>query len=710
MILLINNKRVGLLNEQTFDLELELSGPVLTLVVSRYKHAASTSAQLAASEQHMLRALDASCEDPRAMGWHEIGNGTERPRDSIAHPRLSIDSESSSIPVANAKNSNSTEPKEVDSQSVASTTGDERSDYKDDIHSQSSSPHGVGAARNGLPDSPSTNAGRSTVSEEEDTNSKEDAEAEKDDSQDWEEDMNTWNGCVCGKIHSRSSKVFWIQCEKCDSWYDVSQKCVGFSMKDAETLEHWSCWACPGEENSSTADQHSTPMTSPAPSPAKQPPASPSVSTKARQQTVDSKRLSDNAKEDGRQLVNKSDRESVKKDSESSERGSVVDEVVQATTDPTTSQSNGQRRRSQGTKGPSVENSIPLPKETSATDLPLAQTQRKVRTVSTSESDHAEDNMEPTGDQGKKVSVTTKRKLDRQRRTTADGCLLPKSGPHLLKDGTYRKPAGWAPSGHVWDKIRGVWSPRVQQKTSKAQTPARESRRTKETKPTTIREANVSRKRPIESEETAEETQTSAPRDSSKEGSVSTGSDSAAKRRLQKHRRKWNDRTTSDGCLLPKSGPFKMPDGTYRKPQGWAPIGYVWDDNRGAWRPIAQAKKGNPETKQQGEKQVSVSSKTQRSKAHAREKTTKARSKPLKPSWAESKVEVKGDTHIAFETGDLVFVHEHKWPGKKRQCGVAHVLRSYVNEDRVRHYDVKYPIGGSDKGIIADFVSAHSFG
>jgi len=57
-------------------------------------------------------------------------------------------------------------------------------------------------------------------------------------------DENPWLGCVCGKTHPHPIKVFWIQCEGCDAWYNVARECVGFDAGAAEEPEEWCCWAC----------------------------------------------------------------------------------------------------------------------------------------------------------------------------------------------------------------------------------------------------------------------------------------------------------------------------------------------------------------------------------------------------------------------------------------------------------------------------------
>jgi hypothetical protein len=58
------------------------------------------------------------------------------------------------------------------------------------------------------------------------------------------DDENPWLGCVCGKTHPHPTKVYWIQCESCDAWYNVAEECVGFDEHTAEKMDKWCCWAC----------------------------------------------------------------------------------------------------------------------------------------------------------------------------------------------------------------------------------------------------------------------------------------------------------------------------------------------------------------------------------------------------------------------------------------------------------------------------------
>jgi hypothetical protein len=65
-------------------------------------------------------------------------------------------------------------------------------------------------------------------------------------------DMNAWLGCLCGENHEKIP-VFWIQCDGCKSWYNVSPKCLGMSKNDASKLEEWLCLGCGSVEGSKVA-------------------------------------------------------------------------------------------------------------------------------------------------------------------------------------------------------------------------------------------------------------------------------------------------------------------------------------------------------------------------------------------------------------------------------------------------------------------------
>ena len=69
-----------------------------------------------------------------------------------------------------------------------------------------------------------------------------DGKEDSDDSEDGDE--NPWLGCVCGNTHPHPIKVFWIQCEGCEAWYNAAEECLGFDESTAEGLSNWCCWTC----------------------------------------------------------------------------------------------------------------------------------------------------------------------------------------------------------------------------------------------------------------------------------------------------------------------------------------------------------------------------------------------------------------------------------------------------------------------------------
>ncbi len=58
-------------------------------------------------------------------------------------------------------------------------------------------------------------------------------------------------------------KTFWIQCESCDSWYHVAEKCIGFGEQQANRDDfRWSCVVCApdvdsGNENANLSNNAS---------------------------------------------------------------------------------------------------------------------------------------------------------------------------------------------------------------------------------------------------------------------------------------------------------------------------------------------------------------------------------------------------------------------------------------------------------------------
>lgn len=82
---------------------------------------------------------------------------------------------------------------------------------------------------------------------------------EEESDMDWSDDGNAWCGCVCGQSHTSSCK-FWLQCDRCGSWFDVKEQCVGFSESDAGELSNWTCWGCETESDTDKPTKGAMPM------------------------------------------------------------------------------------------------------------------------------------------------------------------------------------------------------------------------------------------------------------------------------------------------------------------------------------------------------------------------------------------------------------------------------------------------------------------
>lgn len=427
MIIMINGQCVGGMTQVGLELELETSGPRLILVVSRYKHARAAAQQLAAMERNMLRVMDKACRDKRLLGWHEVGNAAVQVQapGSSAYPaldsieedprRMIVDGtrdENNVMDIDRASSSKGSPLKQTHVDAYGNSDGEERPDHMDD--KEDSSPHSsllqscVLEREVVKPKSEKGNAYSSGSDVSAGGNSESDNE-------EWEEDQNAWNGCVCGKIHSKGTRVFWIQCEDCESWHDVSEKCVGFTEKQAEKVKKWTCWACVGSESSP----------SPSPHPRKVMPSEPnSVASPLddQQKTIEASHASD------------------------------PETPIFKDTSP-----------------PSDCHVVAL--------LQLSQTGFEYGEVSAEAESEMQDSLAVhCGDRGqlKAVSETekplgkdTRKKIGKDARPhrvgtlleTDDGCLISKAKLKKREDGTYRRPHGPSPNGFTWDEWRGVWAP-----------------------------------------------------------------------------------------------------------------------------------------------------------------------------------------------------------------------------------------------------------
>jgi len=170
------------------------------------------------------------------------------------------------------------------------------------------------------------------------------------------------------------------------------------------------------------------------------------------------------------------------------------------------------------------------------------------------EASSGSDGSDSPGEDEKPKYFASSREAERERRRTSDGCLLPKDGAEQLlsEDGTYDKPRGAHPNGLIWDKFRGLWAP-----------------------PHRLTKDPAFKRRRINRVMLPPSTNILTSKQNGESNHGSRGS----------------ERRTGDGCLLPKSEPFRLPDGTYKQPKGHVPKKMRWDEIRGLWAPINGTKK-----------------------------------------------------------------------------------------------------------------------
>eukprot|EP00980_Cylindrotheca_fusiformis_P006715 scaffold1398_cov116-Cylindrotheca_fusiformis.AAC.32 len=594
MILSINGKLVGGMTEDGVEIELATCGPSLLLVVSRYKHASLVQRKFVNVERRMLRAIDSAARDDRVLGWTEIGNAKTDPLDSN-------DEESSTSPPPGmqqhrrdiAIRSGAAVQRGVqqdDQESVSDVIGESRMENESaNSISSEAGPQTLEQDNNfGIQNSTldGSDSGRARQSNDLSNQYPDD---------DCTQDQNAWNGCVCGKLHTKtdgSDGIFWIQCESCQSWYDVSQNCVGFDMEQAKQTENWTCWACPSIAASTQASlsiyggqNHAEPP----------------------QDSLNNDRCHDSM----------------------------------AALDP------------------------PHDQEPSTTPLSAA-VMEEVK---------------------KKVHSVLRKRL------RSDGTLLPRSKPKRLEDGTFQRPAGKPPKHFIWNFESGVWEIKG---TNRGITQASPS----------MNSGQNHAEAPHDSQNNDRCHDSMAVLDPPDDQEPSTTPPSAVvmeevKKKIHSVLRK---RLGSDGTLLPRSKPNRREDGTFQRPAGKPPKHFKWNFESGVW-----VIKGSPKHVRAKQKPSRAARKGQDWKPPRT--PPKVRSiLPETPATDSLPSELIGKATGSFETGDLVYVKPHSWPGKNCQGGIGHIVeKPYENDEGIVCHTVRYAIGSLEKFIEAAYISPYSF-
>jgi hypothetical protein len=261
MILCVNGRAVGGMTEFGVRLELETSGEQLLLLVSRYKFSLAVHHREVKAEKRDLELLDRDLNDDRLMDWVELGEGKTVAVDGGDD----VPGQTSSLGVSAAlARLGPTGPNRRNLGPTVMLAPSESS--ADESESSPLTPARVAK------ENPSNRLDSGVTNPK--SPMRPPAEADSVSSQStvgW--DGNAWQGCVCGQIHDPPTKVFWIQCDVCESWYNVAKECVAFDIDEAKTLDKWVCWGCPssqsitdGEARQSDSrgdDSMTTPITGP---------------------------------------------------------------------------------------------------------------------------------------------------------------------------------------------------------------------------------------------------------------------------------------------------------------------------------------------------------------------------------------------------------------------------------------------------------------
>ena len=238
MILSINGKSTGGMTELGAGIELDICGQELELVVSRYRDTVGATRQLVAKEKYERKMFDHVITDRSRLDWYEVNPNSGlvfdvgmpheddmTPLDFRCNFRDSFDFESQHQHSA-LRNSIVADATKQGTMSPNKTRGLEQFSLS---QLSLASPHSLVSYREAKA------LEKPTI---------DDIHSDQSHSKTWTEDDNAWLDCVCGETHPKPVRLFWIQCDDCNSWYNVAPICVGFTKSEASSIAKWVCRAC----------------------------------------------------------------------------------------------------------------------------------------------------------------------------------------------------------------------------------------------------------------------------------------------------------------------------------------------------------------------------------------------------------------------------------------------------------------------------------
>jgi hypothetical protein len=297
MILAINGKRVGGMTVFSVTLELEIGGSELMLAVAKYRFPKDMENEISKSESSILNQLDSIANDDRILDWIDIFSNTVQETMSISHvcekdqkmttfhsdcldaidSVLNSYSESKISKVPN----DGTLFSNPDKQSVltpaecgtciqcSETVIHHASPQWNTCHLiDGESGDNIDTCRQKLSlHMPIVSYSKPHKNQPKSVESESNHNIAQSDASNTSSSENTDRGlvklpCVCGILHRSGKYNFWIQCFECESWYKVNTKCIGFTRREAEYIEQWTCPGCTAtvkdcnavERNSGDAD------------------------------------------------------------------------------------------------------------------------------------------------------------------------------------------------------------------------------------------------------------------------------------------------------------------------------------------------------------------------------------------------------------------------------------------------------------------------
>ena len=315
MILAINGKLTSGMTTIAFDVELELSGQSMLLTVSRYKSPKRVIESLVHKEREVLSKLNDLSKEEQHLGWIEYaggkGKGEYPPADisvasgesngvsrlgdeshadgneSILGPSVDENSRGQEARpfqhgpdgLIGARSKTGSKPPQQ-STVMAKIAGQGKGVTNETANVNQEDPRNASSPRKAKQSSPSrsksitprlsnrtldeaslavvkrTMPPRKSRAEDLPDSSNDSSALEEE----WSDDGNAWLGCVCSLVHDEETKVFWIQCDRCQSWYNAAEECVGMSKKEVADAREWLCWACgPAPESVASGRGHDSP-------------------------------------------------------------------------------------------------------------------------------------------------------------------------------------------------------------------------------------------------------------------------------------------------------------------------------------------------------------------------------------------------------------------------------------------------------------------